>query len=172
MWQQSACTHICGCVRSQRGYGDRKKPDWTPPGPAFAVIWSTIAGLRATAGLLIWQTCGKTLLAFPLLAFCTHLSIGDTWNHVNNIQKRMGFGLVLAWGGVYTSVVAVVLIYFMYNTTAGWVLLPSALWLTVAQKLIFDIWRLNGRVCFPVCGPNSLHATSLPRSACNGSCSE
>ena len=130
----------------QQGYGDRLKPGWTPPGWAFAIIWSTISGLRATAGTLIWQACGDRLFVFPLIAFIAHLSIGDTWNYVNNIECRFGLSFVLSIVGVWASVVSVTAIYFSVSEVAGWVILPSAVWLTVAMKLIGDIWVLNGKV--------------------------
>jgi TspO/MBR family len=58
---------------SSRGFNDRKKPDWCPPGYVFAIVWSTIAGLRATAGVLVWEACGCNLFTAPLIVYGTHL---------------------------------------------------------------------------------------------------
>lgn len=39
----------------------------------FAVVWSTIAGLRATSAMLIWETLGCNLFVLPLIMFGVHL---------------------------------------------------------------------------------------------------
>ena len=71
-----------------------------------------------------------------------HLSIGDTWNTINNVEQRLGtafFGVLFVLG----SVIATVGKYYEALPLAGKVLAPSAVWLSVATVLVFSIWRLN-----------------------------
>ena len=44
---------------------------------------------------------------------------------------------------VLGSVITVTSVYYTVLPQAGLVLAPSVLWLTIASKLVFDIWTLN-----------------------------
>mmetsp|Transcript_33087 Transcript_33087/g.43559 ORF Transcript_33087/g.43559 Transcript_33087/m.43559 type:complete len:293 (+) Transcript_33087:43-921(+) len=121
---------------------EMKRPSWMPPPLAFPIIWSTIGLLRAISATIIWETLGHTLLAFPIEIFMLHLSIGDTWNTINNVEKRLG----AAVPGVFCvlmSVYYLVFTYFNTSTLAGYIIAPSAVWLSVATLLVTTLWRLN-----------------------------
>jgi len=121
---------------------DVKRPSWTPPGIAFPIIWTTIAVLRATSALLSWRACGRTLFCAPLLALALHLSIGDTWNCITNVERRLGtsaLGVLSVWG----SVVAAVVVAYRATPIAGFVLAPSAVWISIATVLTWTIWSIN-----------------------------
>uniref|UniRef100_A0A7S2V396 Tryptophan-rich sensory protein n=2 Tax=Fibrocapsa japonica TaxID=94617 RepID=A0A7S2V396_9STRA len=128
----------------------RKTPSWTPPPIAFPFIWLTIACLRATSSTMVWEAKNCTLLNAPVLSFMLHLSIGDTWNCINNVERRMGASVsavILVW----LSVINAVRMYWGVSKTAGLVLLPSAIWISIATVLITSIWNLNGKEpLFPV----------------------
>ena len=122
-------------------FKDRKRPSWQPPPIAFPIIWSTIAVLRALSATLIFGT-KQTILAPGLFWFVLHLSIGDTWNTINNVEKRIGTavpGVLL----VLASLLKTISEYHKARPAAALVLAPSAVWITVASFLVFSIWRLN-----------------------------
>jgi len=82
------------------------------------------------------------MLSRPILSICAHLSIGDTWNTINNVEQRLGtsfLGVLFVWG----SVIATIYQYFQILPTAGWILLPSGIWLSIAVALVYSIWQLN-----------------------------
>lgn len=84
-----------------------KRPSWTPPGIAFPIIWLTISGLRAASALLSWRACGRTLFCAPLLALTMHLCIGDTWNCITNVERRLGtsaLGVLSVWASVVCAI--------------------------------------------------------------------
>ena len=56
----------------EKGFGYRVLPSWCPPGPVFAVVWTTLSLLRAAAGTLVFQQAGALCCA-PIIAFVTHL---------------------------------------------------------------------------------------------------
>lgn len=122
-------------------FKDRLRPSWTPPPLAFPIIWSTIALLRTFSTVLVFRSTG-TLLCKPILALMAHLSIGDTWNTINNVEKRLGTA-VLGVAFVWASAVYATYLYYKTLPLAGKVLAPSCLWLTVASLLIYSIWRMN-----------------------------
>mmetsp|Transcript_45417 Transcript_45417/g.95197 ORF Transcript_45417/g.95197 Transcript_45417/m.95197 type:complete len:88 (-) Transcript_45417:454-717(-) len=72
-----------------------------------------------------------------------HLTIGDTWNSINNYEQRRGTavaGVFLVW----LSALAATFSYFTVLPIAGLLLVPMCTWLSIAGCLIWSIWRLNG----------------------------
>lgn len=122
---------------------ERKRPSWMPPPLTFPIVWTTIAVLRTVSSVMIWELSGRTLLVAPILAMMLHLAIGDTWNTINNIEQRLGTA-VLGVGMVWASVILVDTLYFQLSTTAGAILAPSCIWISVASFLVYSIWKLNG----------------------------
>ena len=131
---------------------DIKRPSWTPPGIAFPFIWLTITALRGISSALVY-TQTKQLACMPLFAMLLHLCIGDTWNCITNIEKRLGvsaLGVLFVWGSVWNAIVR----YYNVLPLAGKLLAPSGVWISIATVLTFSIWRLNKPVqsLFPVKG--------------------
>ena len=83
------------------------------------------------------------MVVLPLALMMLHLAIGDTWNTINNVEKRLGTAVV-GVSFVWLSVLAVDYAYFSTSTLAGGVLAPSVVWLSVASFLVYSIWDLNG----------------------------
>lgn len=55
---------------------------------------------------MIWEACGRDLLAAPLGWFLLHLCIGDTWNTINNVEARRGTSaafVLLVLASVYNA---------------------------------------------------------------------
>jgi len=121
---------------------ERKKPWWTPPPLTFPIVWSIVAVLRSLSTTVAFVAAGEKLFSAPLLAMVAHLCIGDTWNTINNVERRMGTA-VLGVLGVLGSAVAVTSLYYNTIPLAGMILAPSVLWLSIASLLITQIWRLN-----------------------------
>ncbi|CAN0086086.1 unnamed protein product, partial [Phaeothamnion confervicola] len=123
---------------------ERRRPSWMPPPKAFPFIWMSIAGLRCISSTMVWEACGQRLVCAPLAAMALHLSVGDTWNTVNNVEKRLGAavpGVFCVWLSLATTCV----LYHRADSAAALVLLPSLCWITVANFLVRSIWSLNGK---------------------------
>jgi len=121
-----------------------KRPSWTPPGIAFPFIWITISCLRAASSTLIWRSTGRHLFTPPLLTLILHLCVGDAWNCVTNVERRMGTS-ALGVIGVLASVYFAVGVYYKTRPLAGLLLAPSACWISIASILTWRIWQMNGR---------------------------
>eukprot|EP00439_Symbiodinium_sp_Y106_P082750 s923_g22.t1 len=124
------------------GFNDRTMPSWTPPGFFFPIMWILIvAPLRAASSMMIWQQVGH-LCDATILVLMLHLCVGDTWNTVNNVERRLGAavpGVLCVWASALAASYA----YFQVDPFAGQLLLPTCLWLTVAAALVTDTWRVN-----------------------------
>ena len=118
------------------------RPWWTPPGIAFPFIWLTITALRAASSSIVFTATGRVLCSPPLLLLAFHLSVGDTWNCITNVEQRKGVsavGVLVVW----LSVVAAVKAYYTAAPLAGYLLAPSACWITIASVLTWTIWKIN-----------------------------
>jgi tryptophan-rich sensory protein len=120
---------------------NRLRPSWTPPPLAFPIIWTSIGVLRTVSTVLIYKTTG-TLLCLPIYALMAHLSIGDTWNTINNVEKRLGTA-VLGVFFVWASALAATYLYYQTLPLAGKILAPMSVWLSIAALLVYSIWRMN-----------------------------
>ncbi|CAM9661275.1 unnamed protein product [Ascophyllum nodosum] len=123
---------------------ERKRPDWMPPVKVFPVIWITIGILRAVSSTMVWEVSGNKLVTEPIAAMVLHLSVGDTWNHINNVEKRLGVAVPVVFL-VWASIANVVFRYYRVLPKAGLVILPSLIWISIANLLVQSIWRLNGK---------------------------
>ncbi|MDJ0598551.1 MAG: tryptophan-rich sensory protein [Crocosphaera sp.] len=77
-------------TRSSGTYQQVIRPSWSPPPLALPIIWMTIGVLRVVSSLLVWQAMGENFLTFPLIIFVIHLALGDTWNTIFTVERRLG----------------------------------------------------------------------------------
>ena len=65
-------------------YSGLKKPKWNPPGWIFPIMWLIVSKptqFIAVSKLIATQSKnGVDYPNLPLLAYCTHLALGDAWN--------------------------------------------------------------------------------------------
>ena len=135
-------------TRNAGTYKEVIRPNWAPPPLAFPIIWMTIGVLRMVSSLLVWQAMGENFFAFPLIIYVIHLALGDTWNTIFTVQRRFGAAVPVVIFGPWLSAIIVTVIYGQTTTLAGFLLLPSVIWITVACVLVYSIWQLNGREPF------------------------
>jgi benzodiazapine receptor len=121
----------------------KKRPSWTPPAVVFPLVWISMGFLRSLSTMLVFATTG-TLLHPAIFALVAHLSIGDTWNSINNVEKKLGVASVAVLF-VVSSAYNVVAQYYKVLPTAGYVIAPLACWLTIATALVWSIWAINGK---------------------------
>jgi tryptophan-rich sensory protein len=122
-----------------------KRPRWAPGKRVALVAWLAVTVLRAVACALLFAARpegSRRLVQWPLLSLAGHLAIGDTWNSITNVERRLGVSVV-ACVAVALSVYGTAWQFWLVDKAAGLCLLPSAVWLSVACALSTEIWRLN-----------------------------
>jgi len=120
----------------------RTMPSWTPPGLVFPIVWLLIIGpIRALAASMLVKATGS--YATPTLLYLfLHLSTGDVWNTINNVEQRYG----AAVPGVYCVWLTKALAawqFYQVVPIAGQLLGVTLVWLTIASALVTATWRLN-----------------------------
>ncbi|WP_427158217.1 TspO/MBR family protein [Aliinostoc sp. HNIBRCY26] len=131
-------------TRSRQTYDQVIRPRWSPPPLVFPIVWMIIAVLRVISSILVWQQLNHHLLVLPFILFVVHLALGDTWNTIFTVEKRLGAAVPVVILGPWLSALVVTAIYWQTNPLAGITLSFSCVWLTVAAVLVLRIWQLNG----------------------------
>ncbi|MBD2139255.1 TspO/MBR family protein [Anabaena sp. FACHB-1237] len=131
-------------TRSRTTYDQVIRPRWSPPPLVFPIVWMIIAVLRVISSGLIWQAMNHQFLVLPLILFVIHLALGDTWNTIFTVEKRLGAAVPVVILGPWLSAILVTIIYWETVPLAGIILSFSCVWLTIASVLVFRIWQLNG----------------------------
>ncbi len=131
-------------TRSRQTYDQVIRPRWSPPPLVFPIAWMIIGVLRVISSVLVWQQMNHQFLVLPLILFVGHLALGDIWNTIFTVERRLGAAVPVVILGPWLSAVVVTAIYWQTNPVAGMTLSFSCIWLTVAAVLVFRIWQLNG----------------------------
>mmetsp|Transcript_20511 Transcript_20511/g.36867 ORF Transcript_20511/g.36867 Transcript_20511/m.36867 type:complete len:118 (-) Transcript_20511:91-444(-) len=98
----------------------------------YAAVWK----------LITRTTSNPNTLSIPLLAYCTHLSLGDAWNKVFFGLECTGRGLAVItafWSVLWSSAY----LFYKVDPVAGYLLLPTCGWVSVAASLNLSIYLLN-----------------------------
>lgn len=120
----------------------RKMPTWTPPGFVFPIVWLLIiAPIRAITSAMVYGATGK-YANVAIMSLMLHLSIGDVWNTINNIEKRFGVSVIGVYC-VWLSKAHAAYRYYQVVPFAGKLLSVTLVWLTIASTLITRVWQLN-----------------------------
>ena len=138
--QVLAPNHIPG---DSNWYEKLKKPSWNPPGWLFPIMWLVVSKPTQVIAVSKILKSGNIDSVIGILAiYCVHLSLGDTWN-------KVFFGLQCTGRGaaVITVFWAVLLIsaylFYTVDPSAGYFLLPTCGWVTVAAALTWNIYLQN-----------------------------
>jgi len=127
-------------------YKNLVKPSWNPPGWVFPIMWLIVSKptqLCALSRMIKFGTNGnKKESMLALAAYTTHLALGNAWN-------KVFFGLECVERGtvVITAFFGVLLAstYLIYNIDkgAGYYMLPTCGWVSVATALQYSIYFKN-----------------------------
>ncbi len=126
-------------------YAALAKPDWTPPGWAFPVVWTTLYVLMGTAAWIVWRTSQKAAKGQgrrALILFVGQLLLNAAWTPVFFAARQILPALVLIavlWGAILATTIA----FRRVSGIAALLLVPYLVWVSIATVLNFEIWRLN-----------------------------
>jgi len=124
-------------------YASLRKPAWTPPAWAFAPVWTLLYLSMAVAVWLVWRERGFDALArLPLALFAVQLGLNALWSIIFFGWRRPDLALVeifFLWAAIFATMLA----FWRVSHTAGWLMWPYLLWVTLAGFLNLAIWKLN-----------------------------
>ncbi len=125
-------------------YDRLRKPSWKPPDWAFGPIWTAILIMAAISAALAWEAApdaGARTQVFIVLLVNSILNIA--WSGIFFKMKRPDWALIEV-AVLWLSILALILVLGRYSATAGWLMVPYLVWVSIAAFLNFRIVRMNG----------------------------
>jgi tryptophan-rich sensory protein len=131
-------------------YDKLKKPSWNPPGWVFPIMWLIVSKptqLCAVSrilkyGITMGEAGTKTLPLGSLAVYTTHLALGDAWNKVFFGLQCTGRGAAVI-SVFYAMLVVSAYCFYTIDEKAGYYMLPTVSWVTVATALNWNIYLNN-----------------------------
>ncbi|XP_065349372.1 translocator protein isoform X2 [Cloeon dipterum] len=132
-------------IKSVKGwYKTLARPSWTPPDYVFGPVWTCLYTGMGFASYLVWRDgggfSGEARTALTL--YGAQLAINWAWSPIFFGLHKIGAGLIIAvslWGTAGAAALAMSRV----NQTAGLLMVPYMMWLTLANTISFYLWRNN-----------------------------
>ena len=136
---------VAGGVLTEIGpwYEQLKKPWWQPPNWAFGPVWTVILVLAAISAALAWEEApdaGARTAIVVVLAVNSVLNIA--WSGIFFKMRRPDWALIEV-AMLWLSIVALIVVLGAHSTTAGLLMVPYLVWVSIASFLNFRIVQLN-----------------------------
>lgn len=137
---------LIGATVTQLGpwYHGLAQPDWAPPSPVYGIAWTIIFAFAAVAGLIAWRAAPNRPAAELLIGlFALNGFLNILWSLIFFRLQRPDLALaelILLW----LSIAALIVTCGRHSRTAGLLLLPYLVWVSVAGLLNWEVVRLNG----------------------------
>lgn len=137
---------VLGGTITQLGpwYQGLSKPEWTPPRPAFPLVWTIIFMLAAFAGVTAWRAAPNTRVADTVVGlFALNGFLNILWSFLFFRLQRPDWAfaeLVFLW----VSIAVLVAYCGRHSRFAGLLLVPYLAWVSVAGALNWQVVQLNG----------------------------
>lgn len=126
-------------------YDNLHKPNITPPGWVFSVVWPLLYLLIGIASWLVWKKRKEHAIAFPLFIYFFQLLLNLFWSV---IFFKLHF-IDLALLEMYLLIIFTVfnlMVFWKVSKLATVLLVPYLVWIGFAFSLNFQIFLMNG-VC-------------------------
>jgi translocator protein len=115
------------------------KPWWTPPGFVFPLAWTVLYLSMAYAAMRVAQLPGSgQALAF----WAAQIAFNTLWTPIFFGLHRMRAAMIVM-AGLWLTVAATMLAFWQIDQTAGLLLAPYLLWVTIAAALNFSFLQCN-----------------------------
>lgn len=122
-------------------YNAIDKPDWTPPGYVFPLVWTPLYVFMAIAGALVWTAYQNK--AIPIFLWFAQLALNGVWSWLFFGEYRIDAAL-LDIGLLVLVVAAFIWFSWRASKAAAVLFVPYLAWICIAFALNAHIWMLNG----------------------------
>ncbi len=122
-----------------------QKPMLYPPEQVFGIAWTLLYGLMAVAAWLVGRSRhSKTgrLALHALVLYVLQLVLHVLWNYVFFFAQRFGWAAVVMILLLIVTL-ATAWLFFRVRPVAGWLFLPTLLWVSFATYLACAIAALH-----------------------------
>ncbi len=119
------------------------KPSWAPPNWIFGSVWTILYVLMGIALYLVWSKgLHRKDVQFAVILFVVQLLLNLSWSIVFFGYHALfgSFVLVLV---LWLAILANLIAFYVISKTAGLLLVPYILWVSIASYLNYSIYLLN-----------------------------
>lgn len=123
-------------------YSTLEKPLFTPPNWIFGPIWSTLYLLMSISLFLVLTSKKSKNKNFGLRLFYFQLILNALWSIVFFGTENISLGFIIIlflWGSIFLTIK----VFYRFNRSAGNLLLPYIVWVTIATLLNLGVLLLN-----------------------------
>ena len=124
-------------------YTTLKKPSFTPPNWLFGPIWTTLYVLMGISVFLIWSRELKdSQVKKSLSIFFIQLIVNVLWSiaFFGFRSPSTGFIIIII---LWVSILFTIIKFYRISKTAGFLLIPYIIWVSLAAILNLTIFILN-----------------------------
>lgn len=122
-------------------YDRISKPPWTPPNWLFPTAWFTLYLLMSYSAMRVGLSDDPNRV-YALAIWGLQTAFNTLWSPIFFGQHKIGAALI-ALMGLWASVIAMAVSFWMVDRIAGLVILPYVVWGSYAFALNFSIWLRN-----------------------------
>lgn len=125
-------------------YQALNKPDWTPPGPAFGIIWTIVFALTAMSGVTAWSKAPDSRAAdWVISLFALNAFLNILWSLLFFRMERPDWAM---WelGALWLSIAVLIIFCGRFSRLAALLLVPYLAWVSIAGALNWQVIQLNG----------------------------
>lgn len=119
------------------------KPAWTPPAWAFGPIWTTLYILMGIALFLVWRKgLERPDVKIAIGVFAIQLVLNFFWTIIF-FGFRSLFGGLVEIVFLWIAILVNIILFYRISKTAGLLLVPYIIWVTIASYLNYTVYLLN-----------------------------
>jgi translocator protein len=137
-----AAGSLSGSGEDNGWYAALIKPDFTPPGWAFPLVWTTLYLLMGLALALICHARGAKGRGLAISFFAVQFLLNLSWSPIFFAAHQIEIALWVIIAMALTALLTAIL-FWRIRKVAGLLLLPYLAWLGLATMLNAELARLN-----------------------------
>lgn len=118
------------------------KPDWTPPGWVFPVVWTTLYFMLGLVLAMLLHARGARNRGLALGLFGGQLILNFLWSPLFFGAHQVSLALILILS-ILALTIAATFAIAPIRKQAAWMVVPYMVWLSLAALLTFQIDQMN-----------------------------
>lgn len=125
-------------------YQGLAKPDWTPPGGLFPIVWTVVFALVTVSGITAWRAAPTTAAAqWVISLFALNAFLNISWSILFFRLQRPDWAMI-ELAALWLSIAVLIVFCGRFSKLAAALLVPYLIWVTVAGALNWQVVQLNG----------------------------
>jgi tryptophan-rich sensory protein len=123
-------------------YAGLAKPSFNPPDSLFGPVWSALYFLMSMAVWLAWRSAPPVWRLRVLLIYIAQLALNLFWS-ILFFALHLPLLALIDCLALLAAIVWAISVFRQFSPTAGWLLMPYAIWVAFACLLNGAIIHLN-----------------------------